>query len=86
MTKQLSAVIAAAAFVSASAFAGGDNSFANPTTAARKARAAGVGVNWYLNQNLKWSLNYERTRFDGGALTGDRPDEKAVLTRIGLSF
>lgn len=68
------------------AFAGGDNSFANPTTAARKARAAGVGVNWYLNQNLKWSLNYERTRFDGGALTGDRPDEKAVLTRIGLSF
>jgi phosphate-selective porin OprO and OprP len=68
------------------AFAGGDNSFANPLTAARKARAAGFGVNWYLNQNVKWSLNYERTRFDGGAETGDRPDEEALLTRIGLAF
>lgn len=68
------------------AFAGGSDSFADPKKSARKARAAGVGVNWYLNQNVKWSLNYERTQFDGGAATGDRPDEKAILTRFGLSF
>ncbi len=57
------------------------------TTAARKARAFGIGVNWYLNQNVKASLNYDRTRFDGGAiLGGDRPDEQAIFTRLGLAF
>ena len=68
------------------AFVGGAESFANPLSSARKARAAGVGVNWYLNQNVKWSLNYERTEFEGGAATGDRPDEQALLTRIALAF
>ncbi|NLG74897.1 MAG: porin [Xanthomonadaceae bacterium] len=68
------------------AFEGGADSFANPATAASKARAWGVGVNWYLNQNYKWSLNYEVTRFDGGAATGDREDEKALLTRFAVGF
>jgi phosphate-selective porin OprO/OprP len=68
------------------AFLGGAASFANPATAARKAKAAGIGLNWYLNQNVKWQLDYELTRFDGGAATGDRPDEKAYFTRVGLSF
>jgi phosphate-selective porin OprO and OprP len=68
------------------AFAGGANSYANPLTAARRARAAAIGMNWYLNPNVKWSFDYELTKFDGGATTGDRPDEKAYLTRIGLSF
>ena len=69
------------------AFAGGGDSFANPSTAARKASAWGVGVNWYLNQSVKLSLNYDQTRFDGGAADGgDRPDEKAVFSRIGLAF
>ena len=69
------------------AFAGGGDSFANPDTAARKARAFGIGVNWYLNQNVKASLNYDQTQFDGGAiLGGDRPDEKAIFTRLGLAF
>jgi phosphate-selective porin OprO/OprP len=68
------------------AFVAGADSFANPLTQARRARAAGIGVNWYLNQNVKWMLDYERTRFDGGAATGDRPDEKALLTRFSLVF
>jgi phosphate-selective porin OprO/OprP len=69
------------------AFAGGADSFANPDTAARKARAAGLGVNWYLNQAVKLSVNYEQTRFTGGAAGGaDRPDEKALLTRASISF
>ncbi len=69
------------------AFTGGANSYANPATSARRARAAAIGVNWYLNPNVKWSVDYEVTRFDGGAANGgDRPDEKAYLTRIGLNF
>jgi hypothetical protein len=31
-------------------------------------------------------FDYERTRFDGGATNGDRPDEKAFLTRFNLVF
>lgn len=72
--------------IDSDAFAGGANSFANPLSAARRARGAAIGVNWYLNPNVKWSVDYEQTLFDGGAATGDRADEKALLTRIGLAF
>ncbi|MGH8178363.1 MAG: OprO/OprP family phosphate-selective porin [Steroidobacter sp.] len=69
------------------AFTGGVNSFANPDTAASKARAWGVGVNWYLNQNYKLSLNYDVTSFEGGAAAGaDRPDEEALFTRFAVGF
>lgn len=69
------------------AFVGGGNSFANPASAASKATAWGVGVNWYLNQNVKWQLNYDVTQFDGGAADGaDRDDEQAVFTRFAVGF
>jgi phosphate-selective porin OprO/OprP len=69
------------------AFLGGASSFADPATSARRARAVGVGLNWYLNQNVKWMLDLEQTRFDGGAANGgDRPDERAILTRFQLAF
>ena len=72
--------------VDEAAFAGGAASFADPTVSARAARALGIGVNWYLNQNVKWMFDYERTRFDGGATSGDRPDENVLLTRFALVF
>lgn len=70
------------------AFAGGADSFANPAGSARKATALGVGLNWYLNQNVKWVIDYELTRFEGGgAIAGtDRADEKAILTRLAIGF
>jgi len=72
--------------VDQAAFADGAASFADPTAAARAARALGIGLNWYLNQKVKWMFDYERTRFDGGTPLGDRPDENALLTRFNLVF
>jgi phosphate-selective porin OprO/OprP len=69
------------------AFAGGADSFADPATAASQARAWGVGLNWYLNRNYKVAVNYDVTRFDGGAAGGaDRPDERALFTRFAVGF
>ncbi len=68
-------------------FTGGANSFADPAASPRKATAVGVGLNWYLTQTVKWQVDYEVTRFDGGTAGGaDRGDEKAILTRFALSF
>lgn len=72
--------------VDEAAFGGGDDSFADPTAAAQEANSWGVGLNWYLNENLKWMLDYERTSFEGGAIDGDRPDEDAVQLRLALGF
>jgi phosphate-selective porin OprO and OprP len=55
---------------------------ANPSQSAREAREIGVGLNWYLNRNIKMQINYEETHFDGGAVNGDRVPEKAILTRF----
>jgi phosphate-selective porin OprO and OprP len=70
-----------------SAFSGGSSSFADPAAAPRKATAYGVGLNWYPSQYVKIMLDYEITKFDGGAAGGaDRPDEKAYLSRFQLAF
>lgn len=69
------------------AFAGGVDSFADPEASASKATGWTVGLNWYLNENLKWMLDYERTSFEGGAAEGaDRDDTDAVLLRLALGF
>ena len=73
--------------IDTAAFADGANSFADPATSPRNARAAGVGINWWLNANVKWVLNYEWTQFEGGAANNaNRPDERALTTRFALSF
>jgi phosphate-selective porin OprO/OprP len=69
------------------AFTGGADSFADPNASPHKASAWGLGLNWYLNENLKWVLDYEQTSFDGGAAGGaDRDDEKAILSRVAVGF
>jgi phosphate-selective porin OprO/OprP len=60
--------------------------FANPAASARKARAWGVGVNWHFTRAVKVAVNYERSTFEGGAATGDREPENALITRFQTSF
>ncbi len=72
-------------------FAGGDDSFADPTSAAEEAAAWALGLNWYLNQNIKLAFDYEETEFEGGGggtaeSPRDREDEKVVLGRLQLYF
>ena len=60
--------------------------FANPASSAQKAAAWGVGVNWHFTRAVKVAVNYERTTFTGGAATGDREPENALITRFQTSF
>ena len=60
--------------------------YANPSSSVSKEKALGLGVNWYLTKQVKVSVNYEHTTFEGGAADGDRPSEDFVVTRFQHSF
>lgn len=60
--------------------------FADPKKAAQEARAWAVGLNWYLNNNVKFAVDYEQTDFDGGSAKGDREDEKVIFSRFQVAF
>ncbi|MCU0792847.1 MAG: OprO/OprP family phosphate-selective porin [Opitutaceae bacterium] len=73
------------------AFAGaGTGIFANRNTQAAGVDSLSLGLNWYLNRNVKASLNFEHSSFDEAAGRSasleDFEDENAVLTRVQLSF
>lgn len=61
--------------------------FGNPDTRASRARTVGVGLNWYLNSNVKVATDYAYTTFTGG---GDGPvsgqPEHVLFTRVQLAF
>jgi phosphate-selective porin OprO/OprP len=64
-----------------------DDGFANQLTSVSEANAWGTGLNWYPNRNVRLSLDFEQTRFDGGAPSGlDRKTENAVLSRFQISY
>jgi phosphate-selective porin OprO/OprP len=60
--------------------------FADPATQPRRARAAGVGLNWRLTRGIVFETNYERTRLDGPTAATARSTEHAVLTRLQVGF
>jgi phosphate-selective porin OprO and OprP len=65
--------------------------FSDPKKSARQAREWAIGLNWYLNRNVRVMLDYEQTSFQaGGTTTGgalaDREDEHAILSRFQISF
>ena len=61
--------------------------FASTSASARTATEFGGGLNWYLNSNVKFQLEYLRTFFDkGGPGNTDRKDESAFLTQVQLAY
>ena len=44
-----------------------------------------IGLNWYPNPFIKWSLNFERTAFEPGPQTSRKP-ESALLVRTQLAL
>ncbi len=52
----------------------------------REALTYDIGANWYLSRAAKISAGYSLTQFDGGAATGDRPDENVVFGRLQTQF
>ena len=60
--------------------------FADLTRSAKIATAWVIGINWYLNRNTKFTVDYEQTDFKGGASTGDRKQEKIIFSRLQISY
>ena len=61
--------------------------FADPNTSATRAAAWGVGLNWYLNRNVRAGFDFIQTDFAGGnAGAVARQNENVFLTRVQLAF
>ncbi len=67
------------------AFAG----YADPTTSAHEAEAWAMGLNWYLNRNVRVNTSFSRTTFEGGNgpnATVTKQPEEVLFTRLQLVF
>jgi len=67
--------------------------FASPAFAtsasAHTIQSWGLGLNWYLNRNIKLTLDYDQTDFKGGSTaprTVTAQDEKVIISRVQFSF
>jgi phosphate-selective porin OprO/OprP len=64
--------------------------FANPATSASEAKAWAVGLNWFLNKDIRVNASYSHTAFEGAIdktkATVVRQPEQVVFTRVQLSF
>jgi phosphate-selective porin OprO/OprP len=59
---------------------------ADAERSARQATAWAAGLNWSLSRNVRYVFDYEQTSFAGGAVSGDRPTERALLLRAQVLF
>jgi len=63
--------------------------YANSTTSASEADVWAVGLNWYLNNNLRVNASFSKTTFEGGngsKATVTKQPEEVFFTRLQLSF
>jgi phosphate-selective porin OprO and OprP len=61
-------------------------SLADRAKSVREAAAVGLGLNWIVTENLKYQVNFERTKFKDGATAGSRKSENVFLVRAQLAF
>jgi phosphate-selective porin OprO/OprP len=60
--------------------------------AAQNALTWGVGLNWFLNRNIKWILEYDQTSFgfasgyQAASGTVAAQDERVIMTRLQFAF
>lgn len=74
-----------------SAFTGaGTTSFADPTKSANRAASFGLGLNWYLNKNVRVTADYYNTDFAGGTVSKGssllNQNEEVFITRLQLYY
>jgi len=67
--------------------------FSNPATSAKSAALWSVGLNWWLNRNVRLMTSFSHTDFHGGGGPGanapaavTRNDENVFFTRMQLAF
>jgi phosphate-selective porin OprO and OprP len=64
--------------------------FANPSVSAKTATEFAFGINWILNDNVKYYLDYADTYFYGGAGTStgrtNRPAESVFESQLQIAF
>jgi phosphate-selective porin OprO and OprP len=66
--------------------------FANPRASARSASAWSVGINWWLNRNVRINASFSHTDFEGGGSGSSAPavvtgkPENVFFTRMQLGF
>jgi phosphate-selective porin OprO/OprP len=59
------------------------------SSSARKVSSWGVGLNWFLNRNIKLTLDYDQTNFKGGSTkpgTVTAQDERVIISRAQFAF
>ena len=56
--------------------------FADPVTSASQAENLAAGVNWYLNKNVKFMLDYDHTTFQDAGI----PTEKLIQVRFQIAW
>jgi phosphate-selective porin OprO/OprP len=62
------------------------SAFSDPARSVDEASSWTGGVNWYLSRQLRLAVNYQVTDFVYGAITGNRPQERALLARLQTTF
>ncbi|MBC8133715.1 MAG: hypothetical protein H7X95_12095 [Deltaproteobacteria bacterium] len=69
----------------------GAAALASPTTSVRQAAGGAIALTWIPSLTARFSVNYEQTRFKGGAAAPDRSvidrkTEHVIITRAQASF